>query len=97
MILPNSLSQNNITSIPHQQQNINLNNVQLNDNINIKNNLSKSNSNLPYNGKYPKFKNIREELAWLEEEEAKYGNKVVKEVKKTKLVEQIDFSTFDDE
>ena len=82
MILPNSLSQNNITSIPNQQQNINLNNVQLNDNINIKNNLSKSNSNL-YNGKYLKFKNIREELVWLEEEEAKYGNKVVEEVKKT--------------
>jgi hypothetical protein len=97
MILPNSLSQNNITSIPNQQQNINLNNVPLNDNINITNNLSKSNSNLPYNGKYPKFKNIREELAWLEEEEAKYGNKVVEEVKKTKPVEQIDFSTFDDE
>ena len=49
MILPNSLSQNNITSIPNQQQNINLNNVQLNDNINITNNFSKSNSNSPYN------------------------------------------------
>ena len=103
-----SLSQN---TIPHQNnESIYPNNQIPNMNINlteenINQNYSKSNADILSFNKYPKFKNPREELAWLEAEEAKYSKKVFNEVKKDNNINnksneyppQIDFSTFDDE
>ena len=103
-----SLSQNNI---PYQNnESIYPNNQIPNMNINlteenINQNYSKSNADILSFNKYPKFKNPREELAWLEAEEAKYSKKVFNEVKKDNNINnksneyppQIDFSTFDDE
>ena len=103
-----SLSQN---TIPHQNnESIYPNNQIPNMNINlteenINQNYSKSNADVLSFNKYPKFKNPREELAWLEAEEAKYSKKVFNEVKKDNNINnksneyppQIDFSTFDDE
>ena len=101
-----SLSQNNI---PYQNnESIYPNNQNPNINLtegNINQNYSKSNADVLSYNKYPKFKNPREELAWLEAEEAKYSKKVFNEVKKDNNINnksneyppQIDFSTFDDE
>ena len=103
-----SLSQN---TIPHQNnESIYPNNQIPNMNINlteenINQNYSKSNADILSFNKYPKFKNPREELAWLEAEEAKYSKKGFNEVKKDNNINnksneyppQIDFSTFDDE
>ena len=102
-----SLSQNNI---PYQNnESIYPNNQNPNINLtegNINQNYSKSNADVLSYNKYPKFKNPREELAWLEAEEEKYAKKNIINVKndndnnKNKNNEyppQIDFSTFDDE
>ena len=102
-----SLSQNNI---PYQNnESIYPNNQNPNINLteeNINQNYSKSNADILSFNKYPKFKNPREELAWLEAEEEKYAKKNIINVKndndnnKNKNNEyppQIDFSTFDDE
>ena len=101
-----SLSQNNI---PYQNnESIYPNNQNPNINLtegNINQNYSKSNADVLSYNKYPKFKNPREELAWLEAEEAKYSKKGFNEVKKDNNINnksneyppQIDFSTFDDE
>ena len=103
-----SLSQNNI---PYQNnESIYPNNQIPNMNINltednVNQNYSKSNADILSYNKYPKFKNPREELAWLEAEEAKYSKKNLNEVKKednnknknNEYPPQIDFSTFDDE
>ncbi len=103
-----SLSQNNI---PYQNnESIYPNNQIPNMNINltednVNQNYSKSNADILSYNKYPKFKNPREELAWLEAEEAKYSKKNLNEIKKednnknknNEYPPQIDFSTFDDE
>ena len=95
-----SLSQN---TIPHQNnESIYPNNQIPNMNINlteenINQNYSKSNADILSFNKYPKFKNPREELAWLEAEEAKYEKKTVEIEKVKNPHERIDFSATGDE
>jgi len=84
----------NINATQQQQQTSN--NVSIHEKSVTDGNISQT-SRTQYNGKYPKFKNPREELAWLEAEEAKYEKKTVEKEKIAHPEERVDFSATGDE
>ena len=99
--LNNSMNGNLNSTMPIIQNNLNQtrndNNLNSHERSVTEGMMSQTTRQNNQNEKYPKFKNPREELAWLEAEEAKYEKKTVEKEKIKNPHERVDFSATGDE